>query len=161
MVRRVSDELQTVAADLQRRIEQIDRQLADSDRLRQEREHLARALEEVIAASGTTRPSARRRRDQNASDTGASPQAPPAARRTGRSSRRSGTSKRIRAPQGANRERIVAYLKENGATSASALAKATGINRAVVYNNLTKLTGEGAVVKRDDEGATALFALAD
>ena len=133
--------LSEVTLGLERRIAEIDRQLAAMDALREEREHLARALAEVAAAK---RP----------------PATPKSQRRRGSTSRRGVSRRPARAPEGANDERIVAFLREHGATSASAIAKGTGINRAVVYRSLGKLAGRSSVVKQDGEGGTAVFAAA-
>src|SRR3712207_803455 len=118
----MSEALRAAAVNIEKRIAEIDALLAETQALRAEREHLARALEEVPAVTGATAP------------------APPAAPRRGATPRRSSSEGRKRAPQGLNRERIVAFLRDNGPTSASAIARGTGINRAVVYNNLSRLT---------------------
>lgn len=140
-----------VASGIERRIAEIDEQLAATDRLHQEREHLTRALAEVTAAAE--------------SDTGSSAPSPasggdkPPRRRRGRSSQAKSSRRTGRAPEGANRDRIVEHLRANGATSASATAKATGINRAVVYRNLSALVDAGLVAKLDGDGGTASFEL--
>jgi sugar-specific transcriptional regulator TrmB len=141
----MSDPLQTVRSNLESRIAEIDRQLAATDHLREEREHLARALEEVAAVSTTARTPRRARRSDGASR--AKPARRPAKRRRAESAT-------PRASQGVNRDRIVAQLRESGPSSASAVAKATGINRAVVYNNLGKLVDDGTVAKGDADGVS-------
>lgn len=141
----MSDPLQTVRSNLENRIAEIDRQLAATEHLREEREHLARALEEVAAVS-TAAPTPRRARRNDGAST---------AKRARRATNRRRTdSATPRASQGVNRDRIVAHLRESGRSSASAVAKATGINRAVVYTNLGKLVDDGTVAKGDADGAS-------
>lgn len=142
----MSDPLQTVRSNLENRIAEIDRELAATEHLREEREHLARALEEVAAVSTAARTPRRARRNDGAS------RAKPA-RRSAKRRRAGGTTPR--ASQGVNRDRIVAHLRQSGPSSASAVAKATGINRAVVYTNLGKLVEDGTVAKGDADGASA------
>jgi hypothetical protein len=142
----MSTSLAEATASLERRIAEIDRLLAETDGLRVEREHLARALEEVAAATSAGSVATR-----------AAPTGTGRGRRTTNSAsharRRTTGRKRPRAPQGANRERIVAFLRDNGASGATNIAKGTGINRAVVYNNLGKMTADGTVIVSDADGA--------
>jgi hypothetical protein len=147
----MSDALKAVTANLEERIAEIDRQLADVEPLQREREHLERALAEVTAVS-TSDADARPRPAAAKSQRGST--------RKPRGSGRKSQATRVRAPQGANREVILSFLRENGASTAPAIAKATSLSRGVVYNNLSKLTAEGATVKNDDDG-TASFTLAD
>lgn len=142
-------ELADIATNIEQRIADIDRQLAEMEVLRQEREHLDRALQEVTAvASGQAR--GPRRSATPARAGGGSGH-----HRTGRAS----GGGRKRAPQGKNRERIVTFLRGDGPSSASAIAGATGIHRGVVYANLGKLVEEGAVRKIDRDGGTSVFEL--
>ena len=145
----MSESLHEATVSLRRRIAEIDELLSETGPLHAEREHLARALEEVAAATGATAapPAARE------------PRRVAAAPKTGARRRRTSSGRRKRAPQGLNRERIVSFLRENGPTGASAIARATGINRAVVYNNLSKLTAEGVVRSDDSADGTSLFRL--
>jgi DNA invertase Pin-like site-specific DNA recombinase len=112
-----------------------------------------------VAAVSSGASSPRSRRGSSASTRTTSAGGDGARSSTRSRARRSGGAKRRRAPQGANRERILAFLRESGPSSASGIAKGTGINRAVVYNNLGKMTEEGAAAKADDAGGTTLFRL--
>jgi hypothetical protein len=146
----MSEALKAVTTNLEERIAEIDRQLADVESLQREREHLERALAEVTAVStpeadGQPRQAAKSQR---------------ARARKPRGSGRKSQATRVRAPQGANREVIIGYLRDNGASTAPAIAKATSLSRGVVYNNLSKLAADGTAVKHDEDG-TAAFSLAD
>lgn len=154
----MSETLHAAALSLERRIAEIDVLLSETGPLRAEREHLSRALQEVAAATGattepTTPPEPRQRPAGGATGSGTG------ARKDSARRRRTPSGRRKRAPQGLNRERIVGFLRDNGATSASAIARGTGINRAVVYNNLSKLSAEGIVRSDDGADGTSRFAL--
>ena len=145
----MSGTLHAATVNIQQRIAEIDALLSETEALRAEREHLARALEEVVAATGAPAATGATRgaRAGGDSDSGTRRSTPKGAARSGRGSSRT----RKRAPQGLNRERIVGFLRDNGPASASAIARGTQINRAVVYNNLSKMTSDGTV--RGDDGA--------
>lgn len=137
----MSGPVDSIREKIRERLEEIEAQLGE---LAAERERLEQALAAL-----------------NPSNAPATPRRSP-----GRGSRRRGPSRRAkptgggtRSRPGANRERIVAHLRESGPARASAIAMATGINRAVVYTNLTQLTEAGEVRQRDDSGTTQ-FALA-
>lgn len=150
----MSTGLSNITDGFERRIAEIDRQLAETESLRQEREHLARALSEVSAAGGATAGA----QPVGGSERGGRGQTQSKRQRAVKSARRV-QRRTAKAPEGVNSERIVEYLTANGATSASAIAKATGINRAVVYRTLGKLADEGAVVKQEGAGGTAVFSV--
>ncbi len=148
----MSEALKAVTANLEDRIAEIDRQLADVESLQREREHLERALAEVTAVSGPDSDGQPRQ--------AAKSQRGGAGRPRGGGRGRKSQATRVRAPQGANREVIIGYLRDNGPSTAPAIAKATSLSRGVVYNNLSKLTADGTAVKNDEDG-TAAFSLAD
>ncbi len=137
----MAEGLEDILERMRLRVAEIDERLAGVDALMRERAQLQQAMATLTGtgpADGGSEPVRRRR--------GPRPGTP---RPRGRS----------RAPRGANRQRIVEHLREAGPLSASGIAKGTGINRGVVYDNLTKLVDAGEVGQRDQDG-TAVFELA-
>ena len=132
--------LEQIAANIRRRIAEIDKELSGVDALTAERSRLQRALDDL--------------------ELDAAPR-PYGARKQRAPSKRRGSTKPSsgRARPGVNGERIMSFLAANGPSAASTIAKETGINRGVVYNNLTRLVGEGRATQTDADG-TALFASA-
>ncbi len=137
--------LDNITDRIRERISEIDAQLAGVDELTAERDQLRQALAALGQADRPAPPKRSARRTGTRRNRASRPTKPAASR-----------AKRSR--PGANRERIVAHLRESGPAPASAIAKATGINRAVVYSNLAQLTEAGEVTQQDDAG-TAHFAL--
>jgi hypothetical protein len=122
----VSDVIAGLRRDLEERLKDIERQLAEHEPLVRERDQIQAALEQppFAAAPG---PAAKRA---------------PAARRP--------TAKR--APRGANREAILSAVDERPGASASEIADVTKISRAVTYNTLAKLVEQGKLQKTELPG---------
>lgn len=143
---RVPLHVEPSVSDITRSIEQgiagIDRELS---RLTDARASLERALVELGTAGGPDPP----------------PEPAPATQRARPRRGRTHASSRKRAPRGHNRQLIVEFLKSNGPTAASQIAKQTGVNRAVVYSNLTAMVESGEVSQDASSDTKALFAVGD
>jgi len=58
--------------------------------------------------------------------------------------------RRKRAPAGTNRTRVLVAVRDTPGANASQIAKASGVQRTVVYGVLRRLTDDGVIAKRDD-----------
>lgn len=120
----MSDMIAGLRRDLEERLKDIERQLAEHEPLLREREQIAAALAQPpFAADAPARSSAKRS---------------PAARKPAAAKR---------APRGANREAILKAVDERPGASASEIAAATNIARPVTYNTLAKLVEQGEIEK--------------
>jgi predicted HTH transcriptional regulator len=114
--------------DLEQRLKEVERELANVDPLLRERDRLRAAL-------------------------ATAPFAGPA--RGGRDVVVKGTSprkQRTRAPRGANREAILSVAGERPGVTAAEIADVTKISRAVTYNTLAKLIDQGKLEKTELPG---------
>src|SRR5215217_4271491 len=68
---------------------------------------------------------------------------------------------RARAPRGANREAVLAVVRERPGVTASELAAASGVTGGTLYSLLARLTAQGELGKRDLPGGQTGYALAD
>jgi sugar-specific transcriptional regulator TrmB len=123
----VSDVIAGLRRDLEQRLEDIERQLAEHEPLVREREQIEAALGQPPFAAETARPA---------------PKRAPAARK----------SSAKRAPRGANREALLQAVEERPGASATELADVTKISRAVTYNTLAKLVEQGRLEKTELPG---------
>jgi sugar-specific transcriptional regulator TrmB len=120
----VSDVIAGLRRDLEQRLKEIERQLAEHEPLLREREQIQDALAQPpFTASGRPAPAAAPKRAASRK---------PAAKR---------------APRGANREAILKAVDERPGASASEIADVTKISRAVTYNTLAKLVEQGTLEK--------------
>jgi Fic family protein len=124
----VSDVIADLRKDLERRLEEVDRELVAYEPLLRERAQLQEALETPPFASGTPRTAAPKRKS-----------AP----------RRSSSS---RAPRGANREAILKVVGDRPGVTAAEISDVTKISRAVTYNTLAKLVEQGQLAKTELPG---------
>ena len=132
-------------ASIEQRIAGIDEQIAD---LAGAKSSLERALAEL-------------QRQPDAPQEGAQRQRRAAPKRTAsRSRRQAGGGRTRRAPAGQNRQLITDYLSEHGPAPASAIARATGVNRAVVYNNLKRMEQAGAIRQAAGDDGRTVFSVA-
>ena len=120
----MSDVIAGLRRDLEQRVKEIERQLAEHEPLLREREQIQDALAQPPFA-GSARPVA--------------------AAKPKRAAARKPAAKR--APRGANREAILKAVDERPGASASELADVTKISRAVTYNTLAKLVEAGKLEK--------------
>jgi sugar-specific transcriptional regulator TrmB len=120
----VSDFIGDLRRDLERRLKEVDRQLAGVEHLMREREQLQAALSSPPFAT-TSRPATK-----------------------GTSARK----QRSRAPRGANREAIMTVVGERPGVTAAEIADVTKISRAVTYNTLAKLVEQGRLDKTELPG---------
>lgn len=124
----MSDVIAGLRRDLEQRLKQIERQLAEHEPLLREREQIQAALgQPPFAAAAERRAPAKRA---------------PAARRPAAK----------RAPRGANRDALLKAVDERPGASASELADVTRISRAVTYNTLAKLVEQGKLEKTELPG---------
>jgi sugar-specific transcriptional regulator TrmB len=123
----VSDVIAGLRRDLEQRLKEIERELAEHEPLVREREQIRAALEQPpFAAAERGRPAAAAPRSRR-----------PAAKR---------------APRGANREAILNAVGERPGASATEIAEVTKISRAVAYNTLAKLVEQGQLEKTELPG---------
>ncbi len=120
----MSDVIADLRRDLQQRLKDIERQLADVQPLVAEQEKIRAALARPPFSS-SARPATR-----------------------GTSARKA----RTRAPRGANREAILSVVDGRPGATASEIADVTKISRAVTYNTLAKLVQQGRLSKTDLPG---------
>lgn len=126
----MSDVIAGLRRDLEERLKDIERQLAEHEPLLRERDQIEAALAQPpFAADAPVRPGAKRA---------------PAARKPAAAAKR--------APRGANREAILKTVDERPGASASEIAAATNIARPVTYNTLAKLVEQGRLEKTDLPG---------
>ena len=67
---------------------------------------------------------------------------------------------RARAPRGANREAVLAVVRERPGVTARELAAASGVTGGTLYALLRRLTAQGELAKRDLPGGQTGYALA-
>lgn len=125
----MSDVIAGLRRDLEQRLKDIERQLAEHEPLLREREQIQAALGQppFAAESTRSRPAAKRA---------------PAARKP----------KAKRAPRGANREAILTIVGERPGVTAAEISDVTKIARAVTYNTLAKLVEQGQLAKTELPG---------
>ena len=138
-----------IATSIQQRIAGIDQRIAQ---LADAKTSLERALAELhqaasAVADGPVKTTARR------------PAAAPPKRAAARGRRPAAGATRKRAPAGRNRQVIVEYLQDSGPALASQIARETGVNRAVVYTNLTQMGEEGVVHQGSGDDGKTVFSL--
>jgi hypothetical protein len=123
----LSDFIGDLRRDLEQRLKEVERELANVDPLLRERDRLRAAL-------------------------ATPPFAPPTSPAVSKapSSRRPST--RTRAPRGANRDAIVNVVGERPGVSAAEISDVTKISRAVTYNTLAKLVEQGRIAKTELPG---------
>jgi sugar-specific transcriptional regulator TrmB len=120
----VSDFIGDLRRDLEQRLKEVERELANVDPLLRERDRLRAAL-------------------------ATEPFAGPARSATKGTSPR---KQRTRAPRGANREAILTVAGERPGVTAAEIADVTKISRAVTYNTLAKLIEQGKLEKTELPG---------
>src|SRR4051794_12006373 len=108
-------------------------------------------------AGGPRKPSSGSRGGRKAASastagTGAAAKRPPRAAR--------GTAGRARAPRGANREAVLAVVRERPGVSAGELAAASGVSGGTLYALLRRLTEQGELAKRELPGGQTGYVLA-
>ena len=124
----MSDFIGDLRRDLEQRLKDVERELANVDPLLRERERLREALATPPFATSAPAPRA------------AAAKAP-STRKT-----------RTRAPRGANREAILGVVGERPGVSAAEISDVTKISRAVTYNTLAKLIEQGRIAKTELPG---------
>jgi hypothetical protein len=82
------------------------------------------------------------------------------ATKSGRRARSSAKPARARAPRGANREAVLAVIRERPGVTASELAAASGVSGGTLYSLLGRLSARGELAKRDLPGGQTGYALA-
>jgi hypothetical protein len=110
--------------DLEQRLKDVERELANVEPLLRERDRLRAALATPPFAS-PGRPATK----------GTSPR-----------------KQRTRAPRGANREAILSVVGERPGVTAAEISDVTKISRAVTYNTLAKLIEQGKLAKTELPG---------
>jgi hypothetical protein len=131
----VSDVIGDLRKDLEARLAEVQRRLANVEPLIRERDELQAVLTRAPFAA-PVRPATRT-------------PARPATRTSVRPATR-GTSERkagTRAPRGANREAILKLVGQRPGVSAAEISDVTKISRAVTYNTLAKLVEQGRIEK--------------
>jgi sugar-specific transcriptional regulator TrmB len=131
----LSDFIGDLRRDLEQRLKEVERELANVDPLLRERDRLRTALATPPFASASK----------------------PATK--GTSPRKART--RTRAPRGANREAILSVVGERPGVSAAEIADVTKISRAVTYNTLAKLIEQGRIAKTELPGGQTGYKPAD
>ena len=121
----MSDFIGDLRRDLEKRLKEVDRELAGVEPLMRERERLQAALATPPFASAER---GRRRRA------------------------RAPRKQRTRAPRGANREAILSVVGERPGVTAAEISDVTKISRAVTYNTLAKLVEQGKLAKTELPG---------
>lgn len=125
----MSDVIAGLRRDLEQRLKDIERELAEHEPLVRERDQIEAALAlPPFAGTAPARPATAKRA--------------PAARKPAAQ----------RAPRGANREALLEAVDQRPGASATELASVTKISRAVTYNTLAKLVEQGKVAKTDLPG---------
>jgi hypothetical protein len=123
----LSDFIGDLRRDLEQRLKDVERELANVDPLLRERERLREALATPPFATSAPPPRATAKA--------------PSTRKT-----------RTRAPRGANREAILGVVGERPGVSAAEISDVTKISRAVTYNTLAKLIEQGKIAKTELPG---------
>jgi sugar-specific transcriptional regulator TrmB len=129
----VSDFIGDLRRDLEQRLKEVDRQLADVEPLMRERERIQTALSMPPFAEPA-----------RAATKGTSPR-----------------KQRTRAPRGANREAILSVVGERPGVTAAEISDVTKISRAVTYNTLAKLVEQGKLAKTELPGGQTGYKPAD
>jgi sugar-specific transcriptional regulator TrmB len=123
----LSDFIGDLRRDLEQRLKEVERELANVDPLLRERDRLRSALATPPFAATTATASAR-------------------------VATKSPRKVKTRAPRGANREAIVRVVGERPGVSAAEISDVTKISRAVTYNTLAKLVEQGKIAKTELPG---------
>jgi hypothetical protein len=124
----LSDFIGDLRRDLEQRLKEVERELANVDPLLRERDRLRAALATPPFATTTSRG------------------------RVGTDKGTSARKVRTRAPRGANREAILGVVGERPGVSAAEISDVTRISRAVAYNTLAKLVEQGKIAKTELPG---------
>jgi DNA-binding transcriptional ArsR family regulator len=139
----MADPIAQLRHDLQKRLREIDRELADIQGLLDERQRIQRALDQPPFADGRTTRRAQSLRARPASK-GTAPR-----------------KARTRAPRGANREAIIAIAGDRPGVTATEIAQATTISRPVVAATASKLANQGLLTKESLPGGQVGYRIAD
>ena len=132
----MSDVIAGLRRDLEARLKDIERQLAEHEPLLRERAQIEAALAQPpFAASTASRPVAGKRAARKAA---AAP----------------------RAPRGANRDAILKVVDERPGVTASEISDVTKIARPVTYNTLAKLVEQDRLEKTELPGGQTGYKLA-
>ncbi|MDA0184708.1 hypothetical protein OJ997_30680 [Solirubrobacter phytolaccae] len=131
----MSDVIAGLRRELEQRLKEIERQLAEHEPLLREREQIEAALGQPPFAAAPVRTAAKRA---------------PAARKPAAK----------RAPRGANREAILKVVDERPGASAAEISGVTKIARPVTYNTLAKLVEQGQLEKTELPGGQTGYKLA-
>ncbi|HEY6890986.1 MAG TPA: hypothetical protein VI300_24500 [Solirubrobacter sp.] len=134
----MSDFIGDLRRDLEQRLKEVERELANVEPLLRERDRLRSALATPPFATTATAAAA----------------APRVATKSVRKSK-------PRAPRGANREAILRVVGERPGVSAAELSDVTKISRAVTYNTLAKLIEQGKVAKTELPGGQTGYKASD
>ncbi|MDA0162488.1 hypothetical protein OM076_19600 [Solirubrobacter ginsenosidimutans] len=126
----MSDFIGDLRRDLEQRLKEVERELANVDPLLRERDRLRSALATPPFATTATTAASARVTTKSASPRKVKP----------------------RAPRGANREAIVRVVGERPGVSAAEISDVTKISRAVTYNTLAKLIEQGQIAKTELPG---------
>ena len=129
-------DVSAIAQQIKSRIEHIEEQLKQHQKLTDELERLRGALSRLEGESRSRQRAGQRDRT-------------PAAKPAGRATRGvKPANARARAPRGQNKARVLDALK-NGPMTASEIANATGIGTATASTLLTKLAKSGELAKAE------------
>ena len=110
----------------------------------------------VGRATGSRKPAARGRKPAAASTAKAR-----SAVKSGGRARSQAKPAGTRAPRGANREAVLAVVRERPGVTAREVAAASGVTGGTLYSLLARLTARGELAKRDLPGGQTGYALAD
>jgi hypothetical protein len=132
----LSDFIGDLRRDLEQRLKDVERELANVDPLLRERDRLREALATPPFATSAPAPRAAAKA--------------PSTRKT-----------RTRAPRGANREAILGVVGERPGVGAAEISSVTKISRAVTYNTLAKLIEQGKIAKTELPGGQTGYTPAD
>ena len=132
----MSDVIAGLRQDLEERLKEIERELAEHEPLVRERDQIQAALAQHPFATATP--------------------AVPAPKRVSTGSE--GTSDR--APRGANREAILTLVGQRPGVTATEISEVTKIARAVTYTTLSKLVEQGQLEKTELPGGQTGYKVA-
>jgi hypothetical protein len=130
---------------IQDRLREIDSGL---ESLMAERERLTRALKELGANASPGR--GRRGRPPGSSGTAVKRGRPSSAR----------AKQRRRAPRGSNQQAILDHVSGHPGATTPEIAQATGIDRAVVYSAVSRLSAAGRLAKAGREDGQVTYQIA-
>jgi DNA-binding transcriptional ArsR family regulator len=138
-------------------LERVLREIGDRKQAARAAYEESRRLEQALAALGPSARSSSRDGGGAATRRRSRPQATP-----GEKARRARTGararpRRSRAAPGANRERILALVRERPGATAGEIAEATGIARPTVTTTLRRLADVGEVLRAERPGGPAGF----